>query len=72
MEEVDVAFKKGLISEMAAHDFGQLIFKICGCFATIYDYDGQPFPFLLTHFIVLMAFIFLPLILLAGRLARAQ
>ena len=61
-DEVQDALNKGVISEMIAHDLRQLILKLRVSFATIYDYADQPVPFFLTHFVVLVTFIFLPLV----------
>ena len=61
-DEVGDALNKGVISEMVAHDLRMCILKLRASFATIYDYDDQPIPFFLTHFTVLMTFIFLPLV----------
>ena len=64
-DEIKDALKKGFISEMEAHDLRKCILKLRGSFDTIYDYNDQPIPFFLTHFTVLMTFIFLPLVAVA-------
>ena len=68
-DEVGDACRQGVISEMVAHDLRQSILKMRGAFATMYDYNDQPIPFFLTHFAVLMTFIFLPLVSISHGLA---
>ena len=68
-DEVGDACRQGIISEMVAHDLRQSILKLRGAFATMYDYNDQPIPFFLTHFAVLMTFIFLPLVSISHGLA---
>ena len=60
--EVADASRNKLISELVAQDLRNEILKFRSHFGTMYAFDDQPAPFFLTHFSVLMSFIFLPMI----------
>ncbi len=60
--DVAEASNKGLISDLTAWDLRFQIIRMRDSFQEMHDIISQPIPFFMDHFIVLISFIYLPLV----------
>jgi len=59
--EVTKAQQNGLVDDLTAHQYRELIMRLRGCIGTLYDYHDQPINFFYVHFVCLLSFLYLPL-----------